>query len=105
MTLALAQRSCSVEDCEGRYRAIGLCDVHYWALRTARRRERRLTPPVAVWSPACMSSDEWEVWRTLNPRFLAEKRIAERPCRDCPAAWAAEMGAMGCCNGTPGSDR
>ncbi len=104
LATAPATRTCTVEGCDQRYRSSGLCDTHYWARRTTERRERRLGPIVVEWSPLCMTAEEWADWRTLNPRFLAEKRIAERPCRDCPAAWAAVQRAQGTCNGQPGRD-
>lgn len=50
-----------------------------------------------------MDPGEWSEWRALNPRLTyAATEPAERPCADCPLGYAAEMRAVGRCNGTPG---
>lgn len=52
------------------------------------------------WSADCMEPDEWALWVAENPRNV-QGGMADRPCRDCPASFAAEMRAIGRCNGTP----
>lgn len=47
-----------------------------------------------------MEPDEWDLWVARNPRHLGAK-VADRPCADCPLGFAAEMRAIGRCNGEP----
>jgi hypothetical protein len=46
-----------------------------------------------------MEPDDWAYWQRTNPLVHG---FAPRPCSDCPADFAAEMRALGKCNGTPG---
>lgn len=56
----------------------------------------------ATWSPACMAEDEYEAWLEANRRTATARAVAvERPCVDCTLGYAAEMRAIGRCNGTP----
>jgi hypothetical protein len=50
--------------------------------------------------PACMSDREWRAWLEANERLLSIYR-SESPCRDCTAAFAAEMRHVGRCDGEP----
>lgn len=61
---------------------------------------RRRSRPVG-WDPACMEPDELAGWQALNAQVAASVRAA-RPCEDCLPDFAAEMRALGCCNGAPG---
>lgn len=53
------------------------------------------------WTPLCMDGDEYSSWREMNLR-VAKNSQATRPCADCPLGYAAEMRAVGRCNGSPG---
>lgn len=53
-----------------------------------------------VWVAACMEPEEWEAWRDTNERMQGKGK-AFRPCSDCTLGFAAEMRAIGRCNGTP----
>lgn len=55
-----------------------------------------------AWEPLCMDARDWRDWQRLNPRNLGGHSVADRPCADCPASFAAEMRAEGKCNGSPG---
>lgn len=59
------------------------------------------TSPVteATMQPACMSEAEFALWSDANVRLV---NPTDRPCRDCPAWFAARMEAAGTCNGVPG---
>jgi len=48
---------------------------------------------------ACMEDDEWAEWATLNERLEPARARAESPCEDCNASFAAEMTAIGRCDG------
>jgi hypothetical protein len=50
-------------------------------------------------TPACMTPAELAGWAAANRRL---RRRAGLPCVDCPASFAAQMRAVGCCNGIPG---
>lgn len=52
-----------------------------------------------------MDRREWATWVERNPRNPGGVRYADRPCVDCPLAYAAEMRAIGRCNGAPGGER
>lgn len=60
-----------------------------------------------TWAPLCMSDAEWRAWQALNPFYskhnplVRKSDVAARPCADCPLGYAAEMRALGRCNGTP----
>lgn len=77
--------------------------------RPGRRRTAAVEAVEAVdWSPDCMSDEEWADWRRLNPVYrndatsrVPKTDMAARPCADCPLGYAAEMRALGRCNGTP----
>lgn len=61
---------------------------------------RYLAAPAEPWRPACMDPDEYALWR--DGRGLASDRHGVgRPCSDCTLGFAAEMRAVGRCNGTP----
>lgn len=53
------------------------------------------------WRAACMDDEEWTRWVRENPMGVAEPSFADRPCRDCPMGFAADMRAIGRCNGRP----
>lgn len=62
-------------------------------------------PVVAPWSPACMDEAERVEWEAANARItgmFGAVRRADRPCTDCTLGFAADMRALGRCNGTPG---
>lgn len=64
----------------------------------------RAEAPSAVaerWQAACMDPDEWEVWQDTNRRLTSFGDQATRPCDDCTLGFAADMRALGRCNGTP----
>lgn len=54
------------------------------------------------WEPLCMDAAEWQDWRGLNPR-ITDRASAAWPCTDCPLGFAADMRAVGRCNGEPGA--
>jgi hypothetical protein len=54
------------------------------------------------WMPLCMDPDEWAEWRRTNPIGLTATSAVARPCADCLLGFAADMRALGRCNGTPG---
>lgn len=47
------------------------------------------------WVAACMTPTEWENWERIRVYGLI------RPCDACPLGFAADMRAIGKCNGTP----
>lgn len=47
-----------------------------------------------------MDPPDWADWQARNPRLHGAAH-AERPCQDCPLAFALEMRAIDRCNGTP----
>jgi hypothetical protein len=51
-------------------------------------------------TPDCMTPSELKSWAAAN-NLIHPRHRADLPCRDCPAAFAAEMRAEGRCNGTP----
>ncbi len=53
-----------------------------------------------AFTPACMEPDELASWQEMNDRVLRQGR-GVIPCMDCLAGFAAEMSAVGRCNGTP----
>ena len=52
---------------------------------------------------ACMDAGELQRWDEANERCPWPDHMAS-PCRDCTAAFAAEMRFEGRCSGRPGSD-
>lgn len=56
-----------------------------------------------AWEPTCMDAEDWAAWQTMN-RSLGKENQAPRPCTDCLAGYAAEMRAVGRCNGQPAGD-
>lgn len=52
------------------------------------------------WAPSCMDAEEWADWRARNPTHIPG--TVARPCEDCLLGFAADMRALGRCNGTPG---
>lgn len=55
--------------------------------------------------PACMAPDEHEAWIEMNRRTATARAVAvARPCADCTLGFAAEMRAVGRCNGSPGGE-
>lgn len=66
----------------------------------------RARPPAEIadgWEPSCMEPEEWDAWQDTNRR-LQQQAQAPRPCSDCLLGYAAEMRAIGRCNGQPGGD-
>lgn len=65
-----------------------------------------LTVAAPAWAPLCMDEDEWAGWRRHNERLAVaqygDTKRAQRPCEDCPLGHAADMRALGRCNGEPG---
>lgn len=55
-----------------------------------------------AWAPACMDAEEWALWERANRSLSSSLERATRPCADCPLGHAADMRAIGQCNGTPG---
>lgn len=60
--------------------------------------------------PACMDADEYALWERGNGVMNGTRngaRVytgrAESPCDGCPLGYAADMRAVGRCNGTPGA--
>lgn len=53
------------------------------------------------WEPVCMEPDEWTSWLAANRELTFQRDQARRPCADCPLGHAAEMRAVGRCNGEP----
>lgn len=76
-------------------------------LRPAPERTRRQRFELEViaggWRADCMSDQEWSDWVRQNPLAINDGSIADRPCVDCPLGFAAEMRAIGRCNGQPGA--
>lgn len=54
------------------------------------------------WRALCMDGLEWAAWRVLNPLVGKYGDMAARPCTDCLLGFAADMRAIGRCNGEPG---
>jgi len=48
-----------------------------------------------------MEPDELAAWQEMRDRSTAYHDRTARPCRDCLAGFAADMRAIGRCNGTP----
>jgi hypothetical protein len=61
-------------------------------------RARAVVPPAVV-APACMTAAEWVGWRRHNDH--AQSNRAPSPCFDCPLGFAADMRAIGMCDGKP----
>ncbi len=55
-----------------------------------------------AWTPACMDAEELASWHDQNARITTTHGRASGPCTDCTLGYAAEMRAVGRCNGTPG---
>lgn len=87
---------------KGEMRAAGVTVPRTTVVRT---RQERPALPVADsegWAPLCMPAEDFAEWTAFNLRAGPRSHRADRPCSDCPAAYAAEMAAKGQCNGTPG---
>jgi hypothetical protein len=54
------------------------------------------------WAPLCLDAGEWALWRRTNNTAWGHMGMVARPCADCPIGFAADMRAVGRCNGTPG---
>lgn len=67
-------------------------------------RERFANVAAGAWRADCMTDEEWTEWVAMNPMNVSggESAVADRPCSDCPLGFAADMRALGKCNGTPG---
>lgn len=53
-----------------------------------------------AFTPLCMDAEELAGWRAQNDRSRHGNGIrARRPCEDCLLGFAAEMRALGRCNG------
>lgn len=64
----------------------------------------RVVPPAELaerWRAACMTRDEWTAWQDANRRLTNQRAQAPRPCSDCTLGFAADMRAVGRCNGSP----
>lgn len=48
-----------------------------------------------------MDDDDWADWTALHLRLAAKADLDETPCHDCQAHYAAEMRAIGRCDGEP----
>ena len=57
-----------------------------------------MTAESVIWTPLCMEPDELARWQEMQVR---SRDLTARPCADCLAGFAAEMRAVGRCNGTP----
>lgn len=82
--------------------------LSYWTVvRIAQGRIKGKTTwpadSAAAWEPTCMDADDWAAWQAMN-RSLGKENQAPRPCTDCLAGYAAEMRAVGRCNGQPAGD-
>ena len=82
--------------------------LSYWTVvRIAQGRIKGKTTwpadSAAAWEPTCMDADDWAAWQAMN-RSLKKENQAPRPCTDCLAGYAAEMRAVGRCNGQPAGD-
>ena len=62
-----------------------------------------MTAPAVTdtWMPLCMEPDELVSWSEMRDRSTAYHDRTAHPCRDCLPGFAAEMRAVGRCNGTP----
>ena len=54
--------------------------------------------------PTCMTDEELADWNRLNTQART-RLINSTPCEDCTDLFAAEMRAVGLCNGFPGPQR
>lgn len=73
------------------------------AIRRGKKTGRDIPPADRAerWIAACLEPDEWEAWQRAN-RTLNQSSQASRPCDDCTLGFAADMRALGRCNGQPG---
>lgn len=60
-----------------------------------------------AFTPACMDAAELALWTAANRRATGGgvrrfRDDAPTPCHDCTLGYAADMRALGRCNGTPG---
>ncbi len=60
---------------------------------------------IAEWTPACMESDELAGWQGASAMAQRHGSRPVLPCQDCLSSFAAEMRAVGRCNGTPRGDK
>ena len=58
------------------------------------------TERTAEFVPTCMEAADLAGWQELNLRVASPADRAARPCTDCTLEHAAEMRAVGRCNGT-----
>jgi hypothetical protein len=58
-------------------------------------------PAAPAWSPACMDDRELADWSAMRDRSTSSSERTAIPCADCLLGYAAEMRAIGACNGTP----
>lgn len=59
--------------------------------------------PSPDWTPLCMDADELAHWQNSNDCMPDYGGLhAATPCTDCTLGYAAEMRAIGKCNGVPG---
>lgn len=61
-------------------------------------------PFAQAWAPLCMEPDEFAGWHEMRDRSTSGSDRAAIPCADCLAGFAAEMRAVGRCNGAPRGD-
>jgi len=52
--------------------------------------------------PACMDTDEYQLWLAGNRAIRGEQYRARTPCHDCTPLFHADMVAGGMCDGVPG---
>jgi len=69
--------------------------TRYWCKR--REAPGALPPP-----PACMTAQEFALWRAANRKLKSGTSAAKSPCFDCPLGFAADMRTIGMCDGQPG---
>ena len=53
----------------------------------------RIAPPV-IRQMACQTDDEWQLWKDAALTLIS-------PCEECPLGFAADMRAIGRCDGVP----
>lgn len=98
----------SIEPAGALARHYGISEAHVSRIRQdapkpLSRRQELEAVAAGAWRAACMDDDEWAHWVSTNPTSMQESELAPRPCTDCPLGFAAEMRALGRCNGTPGA--
>ena len=101
--MADSQRTCTLNGCERKLRARGLCGAHYMAAKRSRTlpsewtRQTRTTPPMAehFWSFVLRGADGacWE-WQGATSRGYGHIRIDGRPQRAHRIAYRLEVGEI-----------